>query len=141
MPGAGSLNGPRPAPVNRERSVDYYLSSVPTEQRPLLDELRALIWRNLETAEESFECGFPVYKIGGEWAAGVASRKEGVMLYVMDDEVLGRHALELGNLVAGYRCIAMRASETLTLRQVKSIAGAMLREVAEKRGRGGRARA
>ncbi len=94
--------------MKSHQDVIAYLDSAPEEQKALLKWLRTEIRRALPDSEESFESKMPVYKRAGAWTAGFASRKKGVMFYVMDSKLLDGFAERLGKRRSGNSCIEMR---------------------------------
>ncbi len=100
--------------------VAGYIQRVPAEQRPHLEELRHLILGFFPDAEETFE-HFPVYARGGTWLAGFASRKKGMMFYLMDPALLDAFEERLGPLRSGRSCVEYRASDDLTLKETRGL--------------------
>lgn len=118
--------------------VARYLQDAPPDHRPRLEELRGLILEHFPEAEEAFDNQFPVYKVGGEWAAGFATRSRCVMFYLMDREVMDAYADRLGKLVTGRSCVQFKASRELSLEDVRGLAAEMLAASAGRRKRAGR---
>lgn len=110
--------------------ANRYIQSAPADQRPILSELRGMIVRAMPDAQECVKSGFPVYKVGGAWAAGFASRKKSPMLYIMAPGVLDRHAGVLGKLRGGRSCVEFRETGAMSLDRLRAIAAQMLNEAA-----------
>lgn len=100
--------------------VAGYLLQAPAAQRPHLEDLRHLILEHFPDAEETFE-RFPVYTRHGTWLAGFATRKKGMMFYLMDHATLDAFAERLGALRTGRGCIEYRETRDLTLKEVRSL--------------------
>lgn len=109
--------------------VREYIQNAPPGLQPTLNELHEMITAALPDAEQAVESGFPVFKIGGQWAAGFAFRKKGAMLYIMAPGVLDRHDSSLGRLRSGRSCVEFRESKGLSLPQLRELACRMLSEV------------
>jgi uncharacterized protein YdhG (YjbR/CyaY superfamily) len=90
--------------------VTAYILSAPSGQQPLLKQIRALIRKALPQAEEAFESKMPIYKIGGQWTVGFASRKSSPMFYCMKTQVLDSLDSELGAFRTGKSCVAIKPS-------------------------------
>ena len=103
-----------------QNEVAGYLLQVPAEQRPHLEELRHRILEHFPDAVESFE-RFPVYVRHGQWLAGFASRKRGMLFYLMDPAVLDAFEERLGPLRTGKSCVEYRATRDLTLRESRRL--------------------
>ena len=75
--------------------------------------------------------GMPVYTIGegARWTAGLGSRKNCAMFYVMSSAHLDRFATELGKSRTGKSCIAMKATKALSLAQLEALAARILAEL------------
>ncbi len=115
--------------------VASYLAAAPTAERALLEDLRGLILQYFPHAEEGFDSRFPVYKTReGEWLAGFATRKRGVMFYLMDHEVLDAFGDELGKLRTGHGCIAYKATKERSLARLRELVIDMLAASAKRRG-------
>lgn len=106
--------------------VAAYLENAPSDQRPVLVELREMIRSAMPDAVEDFRSGFPVYLINGCWAAGFASRAKGPMLYIMAPGVLDAWAPKLGALRSGKSCVDFKATKSTTLDELRAMAAAML---------------
>lgn len=114
-------------------SVDAYIAKAPASQRETLTELRETIRKAMPKAEEVVEGGFPVYKVGGQWTAGFATRKKGPMLYIMVHEVLDRYAETLGALRSGKSCVEFRETEHTSRAALRKLAAKMLAEARKAR--------
>ncbi len=114
--------------------VTEFIASAPQGHRPVLELLRRMIHDVMPAAEETFQNGFAVYEVDGEWTAGFASRKKGPMLYIMVTSVLDEHAEELGRLRSGRSCIEWKGSKTLPLDELELLAESMLAQAAHARG-------
>jgi uncharacterized protein YdhG (YjbR/CyaY superfamily) len=136
-PEGASPEGVNPEGVNPEGvnpEVTAFIEGAPAEHRPVLEQLRQMIREAMPDAAETFQNGFAVYEVDGEWTAGFASRKKGPMLYIMVSSVLDDHAEELGRLRSGRTCIEWKDSRALPLDELEMLAETMLLEAAQARG-------
>ena len=114
--------------------VTTHIARSPADQQQLLERLRAMIRERLPQLTESFENRMPVYKAGSVWKTGFASRKKGVMFYVMDEGLLDRFAAELGSLRTGKTCVEMKVSAQRSLVDVLALVDRLLAAVAASLG-------
>lgn len=115
------------------KDVKAYIDKAPDDQRATLKKLRTMIVNALPDAEEVVESGFPVYKVGGEWTAGFATRKKGPMLYIMVQSVLDQYEDRLGKLRSGKSCIDFRETKDLPIASLTKLAEQMLTEARKAR--------
>ncbi|MHC4953892.1 MAG: DUF1801 domain-containing protein [Planctomycetota bacterium] len=113
------------------KEIEAYILDAPEEQRDALRRIHDKIAAEMPDVEPISPNGFPVWTIDGEWCAGFASRKKGVMLYVMVSSVLDRYAEKLGRLRTGRGCVEWKASKTLSLEELDALADVMIREAYE----------
>ena len=116
------------------RDVKKYIESAGEDRRPQLEELRERILRHFPGAEEAFENRFPLYRRAedGHWLAGFAHGTKGVMFYLMDQAILDRYEDRLDGLRTGRSCMKFKATETLTLDQVRKLVERILKDSARK---------
>jgi uncharacterized protein YdhG (YjbR/CyaY superfamily) len=62
--------------MNKPKSIDEYLASVPPEQRAALEKLRKQIKEAAPGAVEGISWGVPVFKVEGKYVAGFAAYKK-----------------------------------------------------------------
>ena len=112
--------------------IDTYIQEAPENQRAELRALRSMIEEALPDADVVMPNGFPVYTINDEWTAGFATRKKGVMLYLMVSSVLDDHLIELGRLRSGRSCVEWKNSAHLPLEELRKLAPKLLVEAARR---------
>jgi uncharacterized protein YdhG (YjbR/CyaY superfamily) len=86
-----------PAMTDAER-VQAYLTSLPAEQRALLEHVRGVIARVIPDAVETISYGMPTFKLRGRGVMSYAGWKAHASLYPLTDTFLGAHA----DALAGY---------------------------------------
>ena len=112
--------------------IDTYIQEAPETQRAELRALRTMIEAALPDADVVMPNGFPVYTINDEWTAGFATRKKGVMFYLMVSSVLDDHLIELGRLRSGRSCVEWKNSAHLPLEELRKLAPKLLAEAARR---------
>jgi uncharacterized protein YdhG (YjbR/CyaY superfamily) len=113
------------------KELDAYIRNAPSEQHATLHSLAGKMDREFPSTDPIMSSGFPVWTINGKWCCGFATRKKGPMIYVMATEVLDRHADVLGRLRSGQTCVDIKASKTLSLDDLDSLADVLYREARE----------
>lgn len=106
-----------------------YISAAPKDLQPTLRELRALVesaFPGIKPETAARTGAFPVYARDGVWLTGFGWRKKGAMLYCMNVAVVDKYAKRLGKLRTGKSCIKYKASKSLTLDELRSLAREML---------------
>lgn len=108
--------------------VRAYIDDAPEDHKPHLEYLCGLIEAEMPEAEVVMPNGFPVWTINGTWTAGFATRKKGVMLYLMIQEVLDKYEPVLGRLRSGRSCVAYKGSKTLPFEELQALAPTLYKE-------------
>lgn len=119
-----------PPRMNDHADVTAHIARSPADQQELLLRLRTMIRERLPHLTETFERGMPVYKdqVGGR--TGFASRKKGVVFYVMDEALLDRFATEIGPLRSGKSCVEMKVGKQRSLVDLLALVDRLLAAVA-----------
>jgi uncharacterized protein YdhG (YjbR/CyaY superfamily) len=78
--------------------IETYLSTLPAEQRALLEHVRGVIARVLPDAVETISYGMPTFKLHGRGVMSYAGWKAHASLYPLTDTFLNAHA----DALAGY---------------------------------------
>lgn len=112
--------------MNKE--ISAYIENAPENHRPAMKEIDAIIRGELPGADIELGSGFPVYTINGKWVSGFATRKKGVMFYLMNSAVLDKYDKELGRLRTGRSCIEYRVTKVLSIERLQEIMRMMLNE-------------
>jgi uncharacterized protein YdhG (YjbR/CyaY superfamily) len=113
--------------------IDTYIQEAPETHQAELHAIRAMIEAALPDADVTMPNGFPVYAINDEWTAGFATRKKGVMFYLMVSSVLDDHLVKLGRLRSGRSCVEWKDSAHLPLEELRQLAPQMLAEAGRRR--------
>ena len=102
-----------------------YLASVPSDRRPHLERLRALIKKSVPAASESIQWGMLGFGINGRPFAALASQKNYLSLYLMDlytqPGLRKKHAAALEPLKMGKSCINFDSVDALPLDTIAAI--------------------
>lgn len=72
--------------------VDAYLAALPTDQRQLLEDVRATVRRLVPDAEETISYDMPAFKLDGRFLVSYAGWKRHCSLYPLTDSFLAAHA-------------------------------------------------
>jgi uncharacterized protein YdhG (YjbR/CyaY superfamily) len=75
--------------------VDAYLAALPSDQRELLEGVRARIRQLVPDAEETISYDMPAFKLGGRFLVSYAGWKRHASLYPLTDSFLEAHAAEI----------------------------------------------
>ena len=108
--------------------ISAYIRKAPENHRPAMKEIDAIIRNELPGAAIELGSGFPVYTINGNWVSGFATRKKGVMFYLMNSAVPDKHEKKLGRLRTGKSCIEYRETKDLSFPELHKLMRKMLKE-------------
>ena len=81
--------------MDTDPRIDAYLATLPTDQRELLQRLRARIARLLPGADETISYGMPAFALDGRAIVWFAGWKAHCSIYPLTDRFLKAHAQEL----------------------------------------------
>ena len=95
--------------------VTSYLAALPADRARALGQVRDAVRRVMPHAQESLQYRMPTYEVAGSAKVAVASRKNHVALYVLDDQAVRRHRSALGRVEVREGCIRYRRAEDLDL--------------------------
>jgi uncharacterized protein YdhG (YjbR/CyaY superfamily) len=87
--------------VQKPTSVDEYLSWVPADHRPLLDEMRATIRSVAPHAQEVISYGMPAFKLNDRFFCSYSDFKHHVSLFPATEYVRERLGAEVAPYFAG----------------------------------------
>ncbi len=91
----------RMPPTGKTKAVDAYLSAAPEGARPILRELRRLVFETVPDAQESISYGVPHYHRNRDYLAAFAAYKGHVGFGFGEGGLTGEERDELAK--AGYR--------------------------------------
>jgi uncharacterized protein YdhG (YjbR/CyaY superfamily) len=86
-------------------SVDEYLTTVPDERRPALEQIRTLIRETHSGYDESMEYGMPSYSRDGVVELAFNSQRQHISLYLLKAGVLDTYRSEFAKSAVGKGCI------------------------------------
>ena len=104
----------------KDKGVDTYIEELTPDRKEALEQLRALVFKNVPNVEESMKYNMPTYDYAGEGLCAFASQKQYISLYMDVDSVAG-HSDELSHLNVGKSCIRFTKIEKLPLETVEQI--------------------
>ena len=110
--------------------VGSYLATLPADRARALGQVREVVRRVMPHASESLQYRMPTFEVAGSAKVAVASRKDHVSLYVLDDQAVRRHRSRLGRVEVRDGCIRYRLSDDLDLAGFE----AMLHDIVRRRG-------
>jgi uncharacterized protein YdhG (YjbR/CyaY superfamily) len=76
--------------------VDAYMAALAPEQREPLETVRRRVRELVPEAEDTLAYGMPAFRLGGKFLLSYAGWKKHCTIYPIDDDLLGRHAAEVG---------------------------------------------
>jgi uncharacterized protein YdhG (YjbR/CyaY superfamily) len=107
------------------KTPDAYLSAVPSDRRPHLVKLRALINKAVPAAKEGIALGMIGWTINDRPFVALASQKNYLSLYLMDlytqPGLREKHAKALAPLDMGKSCINFHSADELPLDAIEDI--------------------
>jgi uncharacterized protein YdhG (YjbR/CyaY superfamily) len=109
------------------KTVDEYLEALPSEQRTVLEKLRAAIRSAAPEAEEKISYRIPLYTLHGH-LVGFAAFKNHLSLFVTNSEVPKRFAKELEPFRINHTTIQFTVERPLPTTLVKRIVKARVEE-------------
>ena len=95
--------------------VASYLAALPADRARALGQVRDAVRRIMPHAQESLQYRMPTFEVAGSAKVAIASRKNHVALYVLDDRAVRRHRSALGRVEVRGGCIRYRQAEDLDL--------------------------
>ena len=107
------------------KSAKEYVAAVPSERRPCIEKLRALVKAEVPAATEGIQWGMLGYAIDGRPFAAIASQKNYLSLYLMDlyttPALRKQHEKALAKLKPGKSCINFSSVDELPLDAIAAI--------------------
>jgi uncharacterized protein YdhG (YjbR/CyaY superfamily) len=98
-----------------------YIAETPADRREILSAIRELCLEELVGYEETIRYGMPGYARDGVVEVSFASHKQYISLYVLKQDVLDRHRLELAGLSVGKGVIRYRRATDVDLDVVRAL--------------------
>jgi uncharacterized protein YdhG (YjbR/CyaY superfamily) len=121
--------------MEKPKSVEAYLSSLPPEQRKVLQKLRDTIAAAAPHAEEGITYSMPGFLVGGKGFVGYMAFKDHYSFFPMSPAAVDVHRKELGAHVTGKGTISFDYGERLPVTLIKKVVKTRLAEVETRRGR------
>jgi uncharacterized protein YdhG (YjbR/CyaY superfamily) len=105
------------------KDVPGYLKEVPKERLEVLEKLRNLCLKTLESYEESMDYGMPCYKKNDIVEVAFASQKNFIALYILKKDVLdvNRDVLNVKGVSLGKGCIRYSRPEKIDFAVVEKL--------------------
>jgi uncharacterized protein YdhG (YjbR/CyaY superfamily) len=123
VPAQGEMIGPQRtkkiAPA-MNRDVRRYVDSVPTDRRPLFDELQSLILGMYPNAEVVISYQIPTYRAKSGWV-GLGYWKEGVSLYTNGPHHIAEFQAKYPGIKTGKGSINLKTSDRVPLAALKKV--------------------
>jgi uncharacterized protein YdhG (YjbR/CyaY superfamily) len=119
--------------MEKPKSVDAYLKSLPDEQRKPLQKLRETIASAAPEAEEGITYSMPGFLIGGKGFVGYMAFKDHYSFFPMSPTAIEAHRDELGDRVTGKGTISFGYDERFPVTLVKKVVRTRLAEAVPRR--------
>ncbi len=107
------------------KNAKEYVAAIPSERRPHVEKLRALVKAAVPAATEAIQWGMLGYAIDGRPFAAIASQKNYLSLYLMDlsttPKLRKQHEKALAKLQMGKSCINFSSVDELPLPTITAI--------------------
>ena len=107
--------------MEKPKSVESYLESLPPEQREPLQKLRETIASAAPEAEEGITYSMPGFLLGGKGFVGYMAFKDHYSFFPMSPEAIEAHRDELGDRVTGKGTISFDYGERFPAALVKKV--------------------
>lgn len=114
--------------MQKPTSVDEYLSWVPPDHRPLLDQMRATIRAAAPRAEEVISYGMPAFKLNDRFFCSYSDFKHHVSLFPATEYVRERLGDEVTPYFAGKGTFRFRIDRPIPRDLVARIVALLLEE-------------
>jgi uncharacterized protein YdhG (YjbR/CyaY superfamily) len=114
--------------------VDAYLAALPSDQRALLEGVRAAVRRLVPEAEDTISYDMPAFRLGGRFLVSYAGWKRHCSLYPLTDSFLAAHASELEGFGRTKGSIHFTAEKPLPADLLDDLIRARVEDVASPEG-------
>jgi uncharacterized protein YdhG (YjbR/CyaY superfamily) len=101
--------------------VHSYFARLPDDRREALLSVRDVVRRVFPHAHETMQYRMPTFEVSGSARVAIASQKNHLALYVLDEDAVRRHRPRLGNVDVGKCCIRFRRLEDLRMDAVEAL--------------------
>ena len=116
----------------RPKTIDDYLSAVPTTHRPALIKLREQIKKLYPHATEHIAYGMPLFKLNGHPLVGLRAAKQHSSLFVWSGTALGTLGKTLDRFDTAQGTVRFAPNKPLLLRVLKAVLGAREKEIQKR---------
>src|SRR5215207_9751586 len=107
--------------MQKPKSVEAYLESLPEERRSALQKLRETIAAAAPEAEEGITYSMPGFLLGGKGFVAYAAFKDHYSFFPMSSQAVEAHKKELGERVRGKGTIQFEYGERFPPALVKKV--------------------
>jgi uncharacterized protein YdhG (YjbR/CyaY superfamily) len=121
--------------MQKPKSVEAYLESLPEERRSALQKLRETIVAAAPEAEEGITYSMPGFLLDGRGLVAFAAFDDHYSFFPMSSKAIDAHRDELGSRVTGKGTIRLEYGRPLPTALVKKVVRTRLAEATAKRGR------
>jgi len=118
--------------MEKPKSVEAYLKSLPADQRAAIQQLRETIAAAAPEAEEGITYSMPGFLLDGHGLVSYAAFKDHYSFFPMSSRAVDAHRDELGERVTGKGTIRFEYGRRLPRGLVKKVVRTRLAEVAAK---------
>jgi uncharacterized protein YdhG (YjbR/CyaY superfamily) len=119
--------------VEKPKSVESYLKSLPADQRSAVQKLRETIAATAPEAEEGITYSMPGFLLGGKGFVGYMAFKDHYSFFPMSPKAIDAHRDELGDRVTGKGTISFEYGKRLPTALVKKVVRTRLAEAAGRK--------
>jgi uncharacterized protein YdhG (YjbR/CyaY superfamily) len=120
--------------MQKPKSVETYLESLPEERRSALQKLRETIVAAAPEAEEGITYSMPGFLFDGHGFVSYAAFDDHYSFFPMSSKAIDAHRDELGSRVTGKGTIRLEYGRPLPTALVKKVVRTRLAEATAKRG-------
>ena len=103
------------AATTTARDVASYIAMLAPDRQRALRHVCDVVRRVMPHAHETMQYRMPTFEVAGSAKVAIASRKNHLALYVLDEEAVRRYRSRLGKVVVGKGCIRFRRADDLAL--------------------------
>ena len=102
-------------------SVAEYLQAIPTERKPQLEQIIAIIKRAVFDITEEYSHHMPFYPYKGKPMFAVASQKHYMTIYITEKDLVAKYKDALGKANIENSCIRFKHIDQLDLDALESL--------------------
>jgi len=119
--------------MEKPKSVEAYLTSLPEDQRAAIQELRETIAAAAPEAEEGITYSMPGFLVDGHGLVAYAAFKDHYSFFPMSGQAVDAHRVELGERVTGKGTIRFEYDRPLPKELVKKVVRTRLADATARR--------